>query len=154
WQKRGYVVSQQQAKSLNEEELKRLTKEELVWLARNEALPHRSKMNKAQLARTLRRHYQRKTKRVGDRRWRNAAFAEGGLPFCRAQALAAATASHTSPIQSGPSFASVTSPSPGGPGAMVKSLRGQYLIAGRHLKDPNFFRSVVLVVEHNEAGSM
>ena len=37
---------------------------------------------------------------------------------------------------------------------MVQSLRGRYLIAGRHLKDPNFFRTVVLVVEHNDAGSM
>ena len=37
---------------------------------------------------------------------------------------------------------------------MVQSLRGQYLIAGRHLKDPNFFRTVVLIVEHNDAGSM
>jgi putative transcriptional regulator len=37
---------------------------------------------------------------------------------------------------------------------MAQSLRGRYLIAGRHLKDPNFFRTVVLLVEHNEAGSM
>ena len=37
---------------------------------------------------------------------------------------------------------------------MVKNLRGSYLIAGRHLKDPNFFRTVVLIVEHNETGSM
>lgn len=37
---------------------------------------------------------------------------------------------------------------------MERSLRGQYLIAGRHLRDPNFFRSVVLIVEHNESGSM
>jgi putative transcriptional regulator len=37
---------------------------------------------------------------------------------------------------------------------MVKSLRGQYLIAGRNLKDPNFLRTVVLIVEHNEAGAM
>lgn len=37
---------------------------------------------------------------------------------------------------------------------MAESLRGQYLIAGRHLKDPNFFRTVVLLVEHNDSGSM
>ena len=43
---------------LTEERLKRLTKRQLVGLARREALPNRSKMNKAQLARTLRRHFQ------------------------------------------------------------------------------------------------
>ena len=37
---------------------------------------------------------------------------------------------------------------------MEKVLRGQFLIAGRHMRDPNFFRSVVLIVEHNESGSM
>ena len=37
---------------------------------------------------------------------------------------------------------------------MAKPLRGRYLVAGRDLKDPNFFRSVVLVVEHNDTGSM
>ena len=47
----------QEAIRLNEEELKRLTKNELDLLARHEQLPLRSKMNKAQLARTLRRHY-------------------------------------------------------------------------------------------------
>jgi len=44
-------------RSLNEEQLKRLTKTELVRIARKEDLPYRSKMNKAQLARTLRRHF-------------------------------------------------------------------------------------------------
>ena len=39
-------------------------------------------------------------------------------------------------------------------GVMPQKLRGRYLIAGRHLKDPNFFRTVVLIVEHNDAGSM
>ncbi|QDT65685.1 YqgE/AlgH family protein [Calycomorphotria hydatis] len=37
---------------------------------------------------------------------------------------------------------------------MFESLRGQYLIAGRHLEDPNFFRTVVLLVEDNEQGTM
>ncbi len=50
-------TSREQARRLNEEELKRLTKNELDLLARHEQLPLRSKMNKAQLARTLRRHY-------------------------------------------------------------------------------------------------
>ena len=45
---------------LNEEQLKRLTKEKLSQIARKEELPNRSKMNKAQLARTLRKHFQRK----------------------------------------------------------------------------------------------
>jgi hypothetical protein len=49
-------------RELNEEELKRLTKDDLVSIARNEALPNRSKMNKAQLARTLRRHFRRAAK--------------------------------------------------------------------------------------------
>lgn len=50
-------TSREQARRLNEEELKRLTKDELDTLARDEQLPLRSKMNKAQLARTLRRHF-------------------------------------------------------------------------------------------------
>jgi putative transcriptional regulator len=37
---------------------------------------------------------------------------------------------------------------------MAKSLRGQYLIAGRKLPDPNFSRTVVLIVEHNDSGAM
>lgn len=37
---------------------------------------------------------------------------------------------------------------------MAQPLRGRYLIAGRNLKDPNFFRTVVLLVEHNDSGSM
>ncbi len=37
---------------------------------------------------------------------------------------------------------------------MVKNLRGRYLLAGRNLRQPEFFRTVVLVVEHNESGSM
>lgn len=45
---------------LNEEQLKRLTKARLAEIARSEELPNRSKMNKAQLARTLRKHFQRK----------------------------------------------------------------------------------------------
>ena len=37
---------------------------------------------------------------------------------------------------------------------MPDSLRGQFLIAGRSLRDPNFFQSVVLIVEHGEGGAM
>ncbi|QDT39704.1 YqgE/AlgH family protein [Stratiformator vulcanicus] len=37
---------------------------------------------------------------------------------------------------------------------MTDSVRGKYLIAGHHLKDPNFFRTVVLMVEDNDGGSM
>jgi phage gp16-like protein len=53
--------AQDDPRSLNEEELKRLTKETLVRIARDEALPYRSKMNKAQLARTLRKHFRQPT---------------------------------------------------------------------------------------------
>lgn len=45
------------ARCLNEAELNRLPKEALLTLARGESLPNRSKMNKAQLARTLRKHF-------------------------------------------------------------------------------------------------
>jgi putative transcriptional regulator len=34
------------------------------------------------------------------------------------------------------------------------SITGQFLIAGKQLRDPNFYRSVVLMVEHGESGSM
>lgn len=37
---------------------------------------------------------------------------------------------------------------------MAGSLKGQLLLAGRQLRDPNFFRSVVLMVEHNAQGAM
>lgn len=37
---------------------------------------------------------------------------------------------------------------------MPATLRGHFLIAGPRLKDPNFFKSVVLVVEHNDEGAM
>jgi putative transcriptional regulator len=37
---------------------------------------------------------------------------------------------------------------------MPDSLRGQFLIAGKSLRDPNFFQSVVLIVEHGEGGAM
>lgn len=53
---RAYVT-RHDPRSLNEEQLKRLTKIELVQIARRVDLPYRSKMNKAQLARTLRRHF-------------------------------------------------------------------------------------------------
>ncbi len=53
---RSYVVKGDPS-SLNEQQLNRLTKETLVQIARKEDLPQRSKMNKAQLARTLRKHF-------------------------------------------------------------------------------------------------
>src|SRR4051812_3769237 len=36
----------------------------------------------------------------------------------------------------------------------MKSLQGQLLIASPKLFDPNFFRSVVLLVQHSEAGAL
>src|SRR3989304_1996646 len=37
---------------------------------------------------------------------------------------------------------------------MPNSLRGQFLIAGKRLRDPNFARTVVLIVEHGSEGAM
>ncbi|MGE5191152.1 MAG: YqgE/AlgH family protein [Deltaproteobacteria bacterium] len=37
---------------------------------------------------------------------------------------------------------------------MADSLRGRFLIAGKNLRDPNFYQSVVLIVEHGEGGAM
>ncbi len=37
---------------------------------------------------------------------------------------------------------------------MSESLRGQYLIAGRGLRDSNFFKTAVLMVEHGPQGAM
>ena len=37
---------------------------------------------------------------------------------------------------------------------MHQSLRGHYLIAGNWLRDPNFYKTVVLMVEHNADGAM
>ncbi|MEX0718792.1 MAG: YqgE/AlgH family protein [Planctomycetaceae bacterium] len=34
------------------------------------------------------------------------------------------------------------------------SLRGRFLIAGKRLKDPNFYKTVVLLVEHGSEGAM
>src|SRR5690242_5352079 len=36
----------------------------------------------------------------------------------------------------------------------MESVRGQLLVAGPTLLDPNFWRTVVLVVEHNEEGAL
>jgi putative transcriptional regulator len=36
----------------------------------------------------------------------------------------------------------------------MESLRGQLLVAGPALLDPNFWRTVVLIVEHNEDGAL
>lgn len=37
---------------------------------------------------------------------------------------------------------------------MPESLRGHFLISARQLRDPNFFKSVVLLVDHGETGAM
>lgn len=37
---------------------------------------------------------------------------------------------------------------------MTDSLAGQFLVAGKHLRDPNFYRTVVLMVEHGREGAM
>jgi len=37
---------------------------------------------------------------------------------------------------------------------MSESLRGHFLIAAKHLRDSNFFKAVVLMLEHNEDGAM
>lgn len=37
---------------------------------------------------------------------------------------------------------------------MAGSLRGQFLIASNQLRDSNFYRTVVLMVEHGETGAM
>lgn len=36
----------------------------------------------------------------------------------------------------------------------MRSLRGQFLVASMQLKDANFYRSVVLMVQHDEAGAL
>ncbi len=38
--------------------------------------------------------------------------------------------------------------------ATMHSLRGNLLVASPHLPDPNFFRSVVFIVEHQEDGAL
>ncbi len=43
---------------------------------------------------------------------------------------------------------------PGCKNLRVDSTRGQLLIAGPSLQDPNFWRTVVLIVEHSEAGAL
>ncbi len=37
---------------------------------------------------------------------------------------------------------------------MLDSLKAHFLIAGKRLRDPNFFKSVVLIVEHAAGGAM
>src|SRR5947209_3234689 len=36
----------------------------------------------------------------------------------------------------------------------MDSVRGQLLVAGPTLLDPNFWRTVVLIIEHNEEGAL
>ena len=38
--------------------------------------------------------------------------------------------------------------------SVVDSLRGQLLVAAPSLQDPNFFRTVILIVEHTDDGAM
>jgi putative transcriptional regulator len=38
--------------------------------------------------------------------------------------------------------------------ATMKSIAGQLLVASRHLRDPNFFRTVVLIVQHDDEGAL
>lgn len=37
---------------------------------------------------------------------------------------------------------------------MGKSLKGHFLISAKHLKDENFFKTVVLIIEHSSSGAM
>src|SRR5689334_1404863 len=37
---------------------------------------------------------------------------------------------------------------------MANSYRGQFLIAAPQLRDPNFYKTVVLIAEHGEQGAM
>jgi putative transcriptional regulator len=37
--------------------------------------------------------------------------------------------------------------------AEMKSLRGHFLVASPHLTDPNFFQTVVLMIQHDEEGA-
>jgi putative transcriptional regulator len=37
---------------------------------------------------------------------------------------------------------------------MTISLQGSFLVSASHLRDPNFYRSVVLMLEHNDNGAM
>ena len=36
----------------------------------------------------------------------------------------------------------------------MKSLKGHFLVASPHLADPNFYRSVVLMIQHDEQGAL
>lgn len=35
----------------------------------------------------------------------------------------------------------------------MKSLSGTFLVASPHLPDPNFFRTVVLIIRHDDEGA-
>lgn len=37
---------------------------------------------------------------------------------------------------------------------MSHALKGHFLVAARHLNDPNFFRTVVLIIDHGAEGAM
>ncbi len=45
-----------------------------------------------------------------------------------------------------------STPSP--PNDEAPEIKCQFLVAGKQMRDPNFYRSVVLMVEHGESGSM
>src|SRR3712207_1277597 len=36
----------------------------------------------------------------------------------------------------------------------MQSLQGQFLVAAPKLRDPNFFKAVVLIVQHNDDGAL
>lgn len=37
---------------------------------------------------------------------------------------------------------------------MSQPLKGHFLVAARHLNDPNFFKTVVLIIDHGDEGAM
>ena len=41
-----------------------------------------------------------------------------------------------------------------GKGIMDSPLKGKFLVASPQLRDPNFLRSVILIVSHDESGAM
>ena len=38
--------------------------------------------------------------------------------------------------------------------SMAGNLQGHFLVAANHLRDPNFYRSVILILEHDEQSAM
>ncbi len=48
----------------------------------------------------------------------------------------------------------LTPPSPGSSRSEAKPTRGKFLVASRHLRDPNFSETVVLLIDYNWHGAM